>query len=185
VVKIIVQKIASGLLLQKIQTRAGRAVGKPQKKRPLACELCEHGENMQMLKFELPIVPTAQARPRVAVRGKFAQAYKTTGQKDNERTLEACLKDHAPVKPMEGPIKLSIIAVMPIPKSASRKKQAAMLSGKEKPVKKPDSTNIAKQIEDACTRLQFWHDDSQITTLYAEKRYGENGRWEVEITELH
>ncbi len=133
-----------------------------------------------MIKFTLPIVPTAQARAR---HGRFG-AYKSDKQEANERTLEACLLEHKPKTPLSGPVKLSIVAVMPVPKSASKKLRGKMLAGEERPTKKPDGSNLAKQIEDCCTRLQFWHDDSQITFLSIEKRYGESGRWEVEITEL-
>jgi len=44
--------------------------------------------------------------------------------------------------------------------------------------------NLTKQLKDAMTRLQFWHDDRQVVRLACEKRYGETGRWEVCIREM-
>ena len=135
-----------------------------------------------MIRFILPIVPTAQARPKVAVRGQFAQAYKTKEQQANERTLEACLLEHKPEAPLEGPLVLVFIAVLPVPKSVSKKRLMAMLRGEEFPAKKPDLDNLAKQLKDAMTRLQFWKDDSQIVTLRCQKIYGEHGLWDVAVT---
>ena len=172
---------------------------------PMACNLCESDakisiaysgkENQEMeggkmgseqiirqaLIFTMPIVPTAQARPRVAVRGKFAQAYKTKDQQSNERTLEACLLTHRPRLPLSGPLTLSFAAAMPVPKSASKKTIAAMLDGSILPVKKPDLDNLAKQLKDAMTRMQFWHDDCQIVRLYCNKIYAESGFWRVAV----
>lgn len=134
-----------------------------------------------MIKFVLPITPTAQARPKVAVRGKFAQAYKTKDQQANERTLEVCLLEHKPEKPMTGPLVLAFVAAMPVPQSASKKAKASMLAGKEYPAKKPDLDNLAKQLKDAMTRMRFWQDDCQIVRLYCDKIYAENGFWKVAV----
>lgn len=136
-----------------------------------------------MIKFTLPVIPTAQARPKVAVRGKFAQAYKTKRQQDNERTIEAWLKDYQPKKPLDGPLVLEFVAAMPVPKSASKKAREAMLCGEDYPAKKPDLDNLAKQLKDAMTRLQFWHDDAQVVCLRCEKIYAESGRWDVVVYE--
>ena len=135
------------------------------------------------LKFILPITPTAQARPKVAVRGKFAQAYKTKEQQANERTLEACLLPHRPAKPLSGPLVLEFVAALPVPKSVSKATRAAMLQGWDMPVKRPDTDNLCKQLLDACTRLQFWGDDCQIVCLRADKIYAETGYWQVAVYE--
>jgi Holliday junction resolvase RusA-like endonuclease len=148
---------------------------------PLACQVCE--EKIKMLKFTLPITPTAQARPKVAVRGRFARAYKTKDQQANERTLEACLLAHKPKIPLSGPLALDFIAALPIPKSASKKDSAAMLSGEVWPSKKPDLDNLAKQLKDAMTRMQFWHDDCQIVSLRCDKIYHATGFWCVSVHE--
>lgn len=136
-----------------------------------------------MIKFTLPVIPTAQARPRVAVRGKFAQAYKTKDQQANERTLEAWLKDHAPESPLQGGLVLEFVAAFPIPKSATKNNRAQMLHGFMLPTKKPDLDNLAKQLKDAMTRMQFWCDDSQIVSMHCDKIYAETGYWEVAVYE--
>ena len=136
-----------------------------------------------MIKFTLPIIPTAQARAKVTVRGNFATAYKTGRQKDNERTLEACLLQHKINKPMTGPLVLEFVACMPVSRSDSKKTAQAKLCGAILPDKKPDLDNLAKQLKDAMTRLQFWHDDSQIVCLRCKKVYGESGSWSVAVYE--
>ena len=50
--------------------------------------------------------------------------------------------------------------------------------------KKPDLDNLTKQLKDAMTRLQFWSDDRQVVRIACEKRYGEQGRWEVCVREV-
>lgn len=135
-----------------------------------------------MLTFVLPIVPTAQARARHATRNGYAVAYKSGRQQSNERTLEACLKEHAPSSPMAGPVVLEFIAAMPMPQSASRKKKIAMMRGALLPTKKPDLDNLAKQLKDAMTRLQFWQDDKQVVELRCRKIYSETGSWRVRVS---
>ena len=136
---------------------------------------------MNTIKFTLPITPTAQARPKVTVRNGFARGYKTEAQQANERTLEAELKDHAPEKPLDGPLVLEFVAALPVPKSVSKKARAAMLSGEDMPTKKPDLDNLVKQLKDAMTRMQFWHDDKQVVCLRCEKIYADTGYWAVSV----
>ena len=136
-----------------------------------------------MLKFVLPITPTTQARPRVTVRGKFAHAYKTADQKANERSLEACLLQYQPATPLSGPVVLEFVAALPISRSDSKKTVQAKLNGEIAPTKKPDLDNLTKQLKDAMTRMQFWHDDSQVVCLRCDKIFAESGYWEVLVYE--
>lgn len=142
---------------------------------------------MNKITFTLPIIPTAQSRPKTTVRGqgkkKFAQTYKTERQKANERTLEACLLGHKPEAPLGGPLVLEFVAALPVPKSTSKKSRDAMLAGWNPPSKKPDIDNLAKQLLDAMTRLQFWADDVQVVCLRCEKIYAETGYWQVSVYE--
>ena len=146
----------------------------------LGCMVCEESMS-DIIKFTLPVIPTAQARPKITVRAKPGHAYKTGAQQANERTLEAWLKDHAPKTPLAGPLCLEFVAGMPCPASASKRARAAMLSGENAPAKKPDLDNLAKQLKDAMTRMGFWGDDAQIVRLACEKIYTEQGFWQVSV----
>lgn len=133
---------------------------------------------MQNLNFTLPIVPTAQARPKHTRAG---HAYKTSDQLAAERTLEAMLAPYMPENALDGPLELTFTACLPIPASASKKARAAMLGGEIGHTKKPDLDNLCKQLLDAMTRLRFWHDDRQLTRLVAAKRYSERPCWQVSV----
>lgn len=137
-----------------------------------------------MIAFTLSIIPTAQARARHGVVKGRSMTFKFGAQRANEQTLDALLAPHAPASPLDGGVVLEFRAVFPPPKSASKKARAAMLRGIESHTKKPDLDNLTKQLKDAMTRLQFWHDDRQVVRLACEKRYGETGRWEVCIREM-
>ena len=137
-----------------------------------------------MIRFALHCTPTPQARVRHGVVNGRSMAFKSSGQRANERTLDALLAPYVPKQPLDGPVALEFIASMPVLRSASKRARAAMLSGFLLPTKKPDLDNLAKQLQDAMTRLQFWRDDRQIVRLVCEKRYAEVGRWEVCVREI-
>ena len=133
-----------------------------------------------MIEFTLPVIPTAQARPRFSRWG----THKSKTQEANERTLEAWMLEYVPATPLEGALRLEFVAAMPCPKSATKKLKAAMLCGEELPAKKPDLDNLAKQLKDTMTRMGFWKDDSQVVTLVCRKVYAEHGRWDVRVMQV-
>jgi len=148
---------------------------------PLACLGCEKMENIH---FKLDITPTAQARARHGrTKTGFSVTYKSDTQEANERTLEALLSRHTLETPKNGPLVLEFVAALPVPRSDSKRTREAKLGGFLLPTKKPDLDNLAKQLKDAMTRLQFWHDDSQVVCLRCEKIYAETGYWEVALYE--
>ena len=137
------------------------------------------------MEFVLGVIPTAQARVRHGIsRGGFVTAFKAGSQIRNEQTLEAVLLPYKPDTPVRVAVSVSFTAVLPLPQSVSKKRKQAMLEGAELPVKKPDIDNLAKQLLDAMTRLQFWEDDKQIAELHCKKIYGEVGKWIVRIEEI-
>jgi Holliday junction resolvase RusA-like endonuclease len=71
-------------------------------------------------------------------------------------------------------ISAHIFAHYAVPKSASKKKKAAMLADEIRPMKKPDTDNIAKIVLDALNGIAY-KDDSQVVFLQVEKGYAENG----------
>ena len=70
---------------------------------------------------------------------------------------------------LDGPLDVSICAYFPVPKSYSKRRQAACLGGDERPTKKPDPDNILKMI-DALNGV-VWHDDAQVVTATIRKFY--------------
>lgn len=137
-----------------------------------------------MLKFRLNCIPTAQARARhMTTKSGLSVSYKSANQKANERTLEALLAPHAPRAPLQGPLVLEFVAALPVGKSDSRTLREAKLTGLVAPEKKPDLDNMTKQLMDAMTRLNFWHDDVQVVCLRCEKIYAEQGYWDVALYE--
>lgn len=80
------------------------------------------------------------------------------------------------------PLKVRIYAYYGIPKSASKRDEAAMRAGMLRPTKKPDVDNIEKVICDALNAV-LWHDDAQIVDSRCVKAYGEP-RVEVEVSPI-
>lgn len=132
-----------------------------------------------MIQFTLNCTPTPQARARHAVRGKHAVAYKSADQQANEATLDALLSAHVPENPLSGAVELLFTASFPVPRSTPKNARKAMLRGEIGHTKKPDLDNLAKQLKDAMTRLQFWQDDKQVVKLTCAKVYAEQGSWTV------
>jgi len=131
------------------------------------------------IKMVIPIVPKAQRRARAG----NGRVFKDPRQKAEERTIEAFLVEHRPGSPLDGPVSLVVNAMLPIPKSWSKKKAMAK-SGEIWPTGRPDLDNITKNIKDCLTRMRFWEDDNQVVLLNARKSYAENPRWEVEVKEV-
>lgn len=118
---------------------------------------------------------------RIGRAGKHAKAYKDKKQKMAETCMAAMLMPHVPPAPAQGPVDIEIMAYLPVPKSWSKKKQAAALAGDLRPDKKPDIDNLVKNLFDVMTQMQFWQDDVQVCDLWITKRYAERPRWDVRL----
>lgn len=82
------------------------------------------------------------------------------------------------------PLLISITSLFSIPKSVSKKIKNLMLKGDILPTKKPDSDNIIKIILDALNGVCY-HDDSQICSVYFEKKYAEIPATKITIKEIN
>jgi Holliday junction resolvase RusA-like endonuclease len=81
-----------------------------------------------------------------------------------------------------GPIQVNLKAYFQIPKSWSKKKQAAAMAGQIWHTTKPDKDNIEKAVCDALNGI-LYKDDSQVVRGISEKLYG-IPRVEVEVIAL-
>ncbi len=121
--------------------------------------------------------PVAKGRPR------FGRGHAYTPQKtrNHETDLQwaAKLAMHGR-PPIEGALKVEILAAFPIPQSWSKMKQARALAQTIRPTGKPDYDNVAKLAGDALNQI-VWLDDSQIVTATVIKRYSANPRLRIEV----
>ena len=124
-----------------------------------------------MVTFKLDADPVGKQRARYARRGNFVQTYTP----DKTRNYEALLKDAAieamgSSEPLETPVSLYLYIRVPIPKSCTKKRLEAISNGSEKPIKKPDSSNILKSVEDAMNGVVY-KDDCQIINHHMTRVY--------------
>ncbi|HBQ85358.1 MAG TPA: RusA family crossover junction endodeoxyribonuclease [Syntrophomonas sp.] len=131
------------------------------------------------MKLIIPGEPTGKARPRVTKQGIAYTPKKTVNYETLVQEIYAI--EHGN-KRLEGEITARITAYFSIPKSASKKKKADMLSGQIRPTKKPDGDNLAKIILDSLNSIAY-KDDSQVVELTVSKYYGDSPRVEVELIE--
>jgi Holliday junction resolvase RusA-like endonuclease len=124
-----------------------------------------------MVTFRVDANPVGKQRARYVKRGNFVSTYTP----EKTRTYETLIRDAAieamgTSEPLETPVSLYLYIRVPIPKSYSKKKVEACLNGSEKPIRKPDGSNILKSIEDGMN-LIVYKDDSQIVNFHITKVY--------------
>ena len=131
------------------------------------------------IKFTVPGVPVGKGRPRFTRAGHAYTPEKTAAY---EEKVRLCWKTQSGQGFAGGiPLKASIIAYFPIPKSASKKKAAAMEGTFH--TSRPDSDNVAKAILDALNGY-LYPDDSAVQIDRCWKVYTNGApRVEVEIRE--
>lgn len=110
----------------------------------------------------LIIDPVAKARPRVA----HGHAY--TPKRTQEYESSIALWTHH--MKFNGAVSLDVSFIMPMPKSWSKKKRAAM-NGKPHTAR-PDIDNLVKALMDGMICLK---DDCTVYAVRADKKYGERG----------
>lgn len=136
---------------------------------------------MEPLVFSMAGAPRGQGRPRATARNGFATVYKDPKSRKYELSVAALAKAAMRgLPPFEGPLSVSMRFRMPIPKSAPKRTREAMAAGEIAPTTKPDTTNLAKAIEDGMNTIVF-RDDSQITRLFVTKVYAPNPGVDVRV----
>ena len=137
---------------------------------------------MTAICFTVPGKPQGKARARTYYNAKKKAMSSTTPDKtvlyENfiaTRYMEAAGEQRF----SDGAyIKVRIQAFYEIPKSSSKVKKTAMLSGELLPTKKPDIDNIVKAVLDALNEVAY-RDDTQVVELQVRKQYSERPRLEI------
>lgn len=125
------------------------------------------------LTFHVDINPVPKGRPRFSKVGGFMRSYTPKKTSDYETEVRTQAQTVMTREPLETPVAVYLYFRLPIPRSHSKKRQEACLTGSERPIKKPDIDNLAKSVLDGLNGV-VWHDDSQIVSLHLTKVYARN-----------
>lgn len=134
--------------------------------------------NNLLLHFEVAIAPIGKGRHRAfKLPNGQIRTYTPTKTQNWEATFQAMTAQYLPDTPLEGPLRVDILAVLPRPKRLMRQKDPDGLLWA--PVR-PDVDNIRKGVLDAMDL--FWGDDKQVVAGQTLKVYCEkSGRPRVEV----
>lgn len=179
-------------VLEKAVGRSGHKTAGPRSTKEAAQEDPQRDRGFKPMKtvsFMVPGEPVAKGRPRFSVRkSKDGGAYVSVRTPDktviyeNQVKLEYRDQTGGFKFPDDAMLEIEIEAYFSIPKSASKKKRAAMLTGEIRPTKRPDADNVLKCM-DALNGIAF-RDDSQIVRAVVDKFYDAAPRLIVTITEI-
>lgn len=133
--------------------------------------------------FTFEIEPVPQLRPRVSSRGGYVRVYDPPKVKQFKSLLRSLAVRQYNRPPLLGPLSVSLTFYRPVQKSISQSERERRLSNQSKPVVKPDTDNYIKATLDALNGV-LWHDDAQIVKITGEKRYSENGKIVITVTQL-
>lgn len=140
-------------------------------------------ERGSMIYFKVDGEPVGKGRPKFSRRGDYVHTYTPKKTTDYEEKIKFAFLssncERMPVYEKGIPLKVEMTIAFPIPKSFSKKKAELARLRLIAPTKKPDIDNVVKML-DALNGLAFY-DDSQITTIKAEKIYSEQPYLEVKI----
>lgn len=127
----------------------------------------------------IPGEPKGKGRPRFS--RASGRAYTPADTLSYEAKVGSLwMEKYADTAPLDGPLRMDIQAVFQIPRSWSKKKQAASIG--DLCEKRPDADNILKAVCDGLNGLAF-KDDCQVAEVHFVKQWGEVPRVQVWIRE--
>lgn len=134
------------------------------------------------MKFEVIGKPQGKGRPRFSSRGNFVKTYTPQKTANYENWIKTCFLNQCKNfdSSYDGAVKVKIEAIYSVPKSYSKKKRAELLDFQMPYLHKPDVDNIAKCVCDALNGIAY-KDDSQVSLLFIDKKYGLEDKLIVEI----
>jgi len=132
------------------------------------------------VRFVVPGKPRGKQSVRVTRFGTFIPPETRAETEAVKYIALAAMRGRMPIA---GPVSVRLCAYIPVPASLSRAARAAALAGDVLPTVKPDADNYEKLVWDGCSRV-VWLDDKQITDWQGWKRYSDNPRLVVHVTEL-
>ncbi len=132
--------------------------------------------------IELYGEPIAKGRPRFSRKSGFA--YTPAHTRKYESALRYAAQQAMGTRALfDGPVKLSVTAMLPVPASWSKKKQRAALAQEVWPVSRPDGDNYLKAALDSLNEIVF-RDDSQVVDMRAVKRYSDKPKLSILVESI-
>jgi len=117
-----------------------------------------------------PVLLTIPGRPvgkqRAGRNGRHSYTLPET--KAFQDAVGMLARPHFP-QPMEGPVRLTIIATFKPPESWTKARRAAAIG--QAHTSTPDGDNVAKAVQDGLNRVA-WRDDRQVSRLDVRKYWG-------------
>jgi Holliday junction resolvase RusA-like endonuclease len=113
--------------------------------------------------------PAAKGRPRMTRRGIAYTPAATRKYEAHARLAAQLAMDGRP--PIATPVRLDLVAELPVPRSWSKGKAAEAIGGDVRPTSRPDIDNYAKEMLDVLNGIVIG-DDSQVVELSASKKFG-------------
>jgi Holliday junction resolvase RusA-like endonuclease len=131
----------------------------------------QHEEHECMVTIRVPGPPQGKGRARRSANGGMFTPARTRSYESliAGMAMDAMATTGHPPFGREVPLRVTIAALMPVPASWSKRKQAAALDGLLRPIGKPDADNLAKTL-DGLNGI-VWHDDAAVVELAVSKRY--------------
>ena len=140
--------------------------------------------------FMVPGEPAGKGRPRFAIRkSRDGGSFVSVRTPDKTVVYENLIKIEYQQQtgrhrfPDDAMLEMEIEAFFCIPKGASKKRKAAMLTGDIRPTKKPDADNVLKAVADALNDIAY-RDDTQLVDCIVHKYYDTEPRVIVTITQV-
>lgn len=137
---------------------------------------------MQPVTLSIVGPPVGKGRPRFSRRSGVA--FTPTPTRNAEAYVRLLATEAMAGQPaIEGPVDVKLAVICAVPKSWSKRRQAAALCNLTRPSGRPDLDNVLKLLTDAMNGVVY-RDDAQIVHLSASKRYGPQPMTVVTVTPL-
>lgn len=129
----------------------------------------------RLLRFEAPGIPVPQGSKRVVtIRGRSVPVEMGKGHKAWRRLVKHFAHQamiEAGLSVLDGAMVLACVFTFPVPPSHLTKKGTRRKGKPEEKIGPPDTSKLARAVEDSLTDARVWVDDSREIILLGRKRY--------------
>lgn len=118
--------------------------------------------------------------PNVYKKTMFGKGHAYDPSKKNKEYIQWQVKPFAPATPITGPVELTIVFFMPIPKKTSKAVREQMINRVILPDVRPDEDNMAYLVSNALQEIVY-DDDKRVCAKHVYKFYGEEPKTVIRV----